>query len=97
MRNVSKYDIAGAVSKKTGIKPKLAIQCVDAFFQEISDALAVGEPVKIAKLGSMSVNQKRERVGRNIATKAPVLITARKVVSFKCSNLLKEELNGEKR
>lgn len=97
MKNVSKSDIADALSRKTGIKPKLAIQCVDAFLQEMSDALATGERVKITRLGSMSINQKGERVGRNIATKAPVLITARKVVSFKCSNLLKKELNGGKR
>ena len=72
-----------------------ASKILNEFFEELSDALAQGEPVKLRSFGMFKVRLKRERVGRNpkIGVEAP--ITPRKVLTFKASPVLGARINGE--
>ena len=56
-----------------------------------------GEAVKLSGLGVFTVRQKRERLGRNLKTGEPALISARRVVSFGPSVGLKDKLNSSQR
>jgi integration host factor subunit alpha len=67
---------------------------LDAAFEEISDALARGEPVKLRSFGSFNVRSKRERVGRNPKTGVEAPICSRKVLTFKASPVLIAQVNG---
>ena len=68
---------------------------LEHFFEEVSDTLARGEPVKLRSLGNFSVRSKRERVGRNPKTGAEATISPRKVLTFKASSMLVARINGE--
>ncbi|MSQ57522.1 MAG: hypothetical protein EXR35_08455 [Limnohabitans sp.] len=55
--------------------------------------LVAGRDVKITGLGNFEVRTKNARPGRNPRTGALVPISARRVITFKASNMLKEKIN----
>ncbi len=72
-----------------------ARKILDATFDEISDALVRGEPVKLRSFGSFNVRSKRERIGRNPKTGVEATISPRRVLTFKPSPVLVAHVNGE--
>ena len=61
---------------------------------EISGALERGEMVKISSFGSFAVRQKGQRVGRNPKTGQEVPISPRRVLVFRASHSLKDQINS---
>ncbi len=61
---------------------------------EIIASIAAREDVKLSSFGAFSVRAKRERQGRNPKTGESAKITARLVVTFKPSNVLRARVNG---
>jgi integration host factor subunit alpha len=62
--------------------------------EEVSQALAQGEPVKLRSFGLFAVREKRERIGRNPRTGEAAPITPRRVLTFRPSPVLIGKLNG---
>ena len=58
---------------------------VQMVLNELADALAKGETVKLSSFGSFVVRSKSERIGRNPKTGIEVPITQRRVLVFKPS------------
>jgi len=54
-----------------------------------------GEDVLISGFGKFSVRERKERKGRNPLTGKPLVLPAKKVVTFKCSGKLREKINGK--
>jgi integration host factor subunit alpha len=61
----------------------------------MKDTLASGENLKISGFGNFEVNQKHDRRGRNPQTGETMIITARKVLTFKPSGVLKQAINAD--
>ena len=72
-----------------------ARKILNDFFEEVAEALARGDPVKLRSFGNFNVRSKRERPGRNPKTGVEAPITARKVLTFKASPVLVARINGE--
>ena len=68
-------------------------QLMDRLLEIIKDTLARGEELLISGFGKFSVRQKRERRGRNPQTKESLVLSARKVLVFKASGVLRERIN----
>jgi integration host factor subunit alpha len=49
----------------------------------------------ISGFGKFCVKEKNERRGRNPATGADMTLDMRRVVTFRCSHLLREKINGQ--
>jgi len=79
--------------KLGGLSKKEAADIVDAALEIMKKTLENGEKVKLSGFGNFSVRFKNSRVGRNPATKKPMTITKRHVVTFKPSPRLKELVN----
>ena len=62
--------------------------------EEMSDALVRGEAVKLRSFGLFSVREKRERIGRNPRTGIEVPIARRRVLTFRPSPVLLDQVNG---
>ena len=92
-KTLTRAQLAEIIQSKTSISLSEAASFVDAVFEEISKALEVEEMIKISSFGTFTVRKKGQRVGRNPKTKVEVAIKPRRVVSFKASNLLKDEVN----
>lgn len=72
-----------------------ARRILDATFEEICEALARGESVKLRSFGTFNVRAKRERIGRNPKTGVEAPISPRTVLTFKASPVLVAQVNGE--
>ncbi len=68
---------------------------VEAILRSVSDALVDGETVKLSSFGAFSVREKAERLGRNPKTGEDARITPRRVLTFRASNVMKQNLNPE--
>jgi integration host factor subunit alpha len=92
---VTKADIVEKVYQKIGFSKKEASELVEMVFNQLKDTLCVGEKVKISGFGNFVVRAKKERVGRNPQTGDQIKISARRVLTFRPSQVLKAILNGE--
>jgi len=86
---LTKAELAEALFEHIGLNKREAKELVDSFFEEIRDALARGEAVKLSGFGNFQVRSKPPRPGRNPRTGQAVPISARRVVTFHASQKLK--------
>ena len=84
--------LSEAVYRNVGLSRNESSALVDSVFNEISKSLIDGKDVKISSFGTFIVRNKKERIGRNPKTGEEVAITARQVVTFRSSNVLKSEV-----
>ena len=68
-------------------------QMVERLFAIMKSTLADGEDLLISGFGKFHVRQKNERRGRNPQTKESLILSARKVLVFKASGVLRERIN----
>ena len=94
--SLTKADIIERVYKEAGFSKKEAADLVDLVFKVIKDTLARGEKVKISGFGNFSIRDKATRVGRNPQTGEAMEISARRVLTFKPSQVLKEDVIAHK-
>ncbi len=92
-RTVTRVDLAEAVYRCVGLSRKESAILVQSVLDELAEALIGGESVKLSSFGRFLVRAKTERVGRNPKTGIEVLITQRRVMVFKPSNVLKARIN----
>ena len=90
--SLTKADIVERVYKEAGFSKKEASDLVDMVFKVIKDSLSRGEKVKISGFGNFSIRDKSNRVGRNPQTGDAMEISARRVLTFKPSQVLKEDV-----
>ncbi len=90
--SLTKADIVERVYKEAGFSKKEAADLVDLVFKVIKDTLSKGEKVKISGFGNFSIRDKATRVGRNPQTGEAMDISARRVLTFKPSQVLKEDV-----
>jgi len=92
---MTKKDLIENVRSNSNLQRKEAEEIVEYFLDIIKETLASGEEVKVSGFGKFVVHQKHDRLGRNPQTGESLTITARKILTFKPSILLKQEINGE--
>jgi integration host factor subunit alpha len=93
-KTVTRADLSETVYRRVGLSRSESGELVQAFLDEICDAAARGETVKLSSFGSFVVRSKSQRIGRNPKTGVEVPILPRRVMVFKPSNVLKAHING---
>ncbi len=91
---LTKMDIVSAVQPEDGYTLKESTDIVNTLLEIIKSTLASGEDVLISGFGRFQVKDKRERRGRNPATDGDMILPPRRVVTFKCSGQLRDNVNG---
>ena len=92
-KTTTRSSLSEAVFKNVGLSRNESSNLVDTVFSEILKNLTSGKDVKISSFGTFIVRSKKERVGRNPKTGEEVPISARHVVTFRASNVLKSKVN----
>ena len=92
---MTKADIVEQVYQKIGFSKKEASELVELVFDNLKQVLYKGDKVKISGFGNFIVREKKERIGRNPPTGEQISISARRVLTFRPSQVLKAMLNGE--
>jgi integration host factor subunit alpha len=90
---LTKIDLVGLIQEEIGLTKKEGVASLDSLFQIMKDELIRGNPVKISGFGKWTVMKKHARKGRNPKSGESITIDARKVVSFKISNVLRQSLS----
>ena len=85
----TRNDIIEAISDNVGLSLSDSSLIIEEIFEFILNELEKGYDVKISSFGTFSVRHKKTRIGRNPKTGVEVPITARNVVTFSSSNVLK--------
>ena len=92
---LTKDHIAISLQSRLGVSKPESSRLLESVLELIKRSLAAGDDVLISGFGKFNVRQKATRRGRNPATGEDMTLEPRKVVTFKCSALLKEKLNGK--
>lgn len=90
---MTKADIVEAIYEKIGFSKKESAEIVEMVFDTMKGTLEKGEKIKISGFGNFVVRSKKPRIGRNPQTGEEIEISARKVLTFRPSQVLKSALN----
>ena len=91
---LTKRQIIEAIAKGNGFSLKKSIETVEILLELIKSSLVSGDDVMISGFGKFCVKEKRERLGRNPANGETTMLAPRRVVTFKCSGMLRKKING---
>ena len=92
--SLTKIDIIESVYEHLGLPKKDCVRIVESLFDIIKDDLDKWNTVMISGFGKWTVKAKKARKGRNPQTGADLTIAARRVVTFKPSNVLRDMINS---
>ena len=92
---MTKADIVETIYEKIGFSRKESAEIVDLVFDLLKETLESGDKVKISGFGNFVVRGKRSRKGRNPQTGEEIQISARRVLTFKPSQVLRKALNAK--
>ena len=92
---LTKADLIDSVFNQTDLQKQESTPIVESLLEIIKRTLESGEDVLISGFGEFSVKDKEERKGRNPATGEDLMLAPRRVVTFKCSGVLVDKMNGK--
>jgi integration host factor subunit alpha len=92
---MTKADIVEKIYDKVGFSKKESAELVEMVFGIIKSTLEKGDKIKLAGFGNFVVKEKADRRGRNPQTGDEIIISARKILTFKPSQVLKASINKE--
>jgi len=93
MKNLTRKLLSNKIHQNIGFSKNLSSEIIDNFFESIILHLIKSNLIKISSFGTFKVITKNERIGRNPKTKVEAKISARKIIKFKPSLLIKNKLN----
>jgi integration host factor subunit alpha len=91
---LTKAEMAEMLFNELGLNKREAKELVELFFDEVRDALAAGEDVKLSGFGNFTLRNKNQRPGRNPKTGEEIPISARRVVTFRPGQKLKARVEA---
>ena len=92
---LTKANLIDSVCRQMAFPRSYSICLVESLLEIIKHKLESGEDVLISGFGKFCVKEKKERNGWNLQTGEDMMLRARRVVTFKCSGVLREKMNGK--
>lgn len=93
--SLSKTDLIDKLQSQLGFSKKESSHIIDLVFNIMKDTLSKGEKIKISGFGNFTIRDKAERMGRNPQTGERMKIPSKRVLTFKPSDLLKEDITSK--
>ena len=93
-QTLTRADLAESVYEEVGLSRNESADLVESILGEIAGSLVNGDNVKISSFGSFLVRSKNGRVGRNPKTGEKVPIEPRRVLVFRPSQVMKDQINS---
>ncbi len=92
---LTKEHLIESVYNNGGYSKNKSIELIESLLEIIKSTLESCEDVLISGFGKFCVKDKNERRGRNPQTGEDKMLGARRVVTFRCSGVLREKINGK--
>ena len=96
MATLTKARIVENLLAKDLFTKTVSAQIIEALFELLKQTLEEGDDVLISGFGKFCVQEKNQRRGRNPQSGEPITLPSRKVVTFKCSGVLRDKINRGK-
>jgi integration host factor subunit alpha len=90
---LTKADLIEEISERLDLSPTKARELLKILLETMKSTLSSGEDIMISGFGSFQVKDKAPRKGRNPATGENMILDKRRVVTFKSSGKLREQIN----
>jgi len=91
---LTKDHIAISLQSRLGASKPQSSRLLESTLSLIKRSLAGGDDILISGFGEFTVRQKAARRGRNPATGEDLTLESRRVITFECSALLRQKING---
>ncbi len=91
---LTRVELTDAIVREVGLTRQESSHLLDRMLEMISASLEQDGAVKLSRFGNFNVRKKAAREGRNPKTGIQATISARKVVTFKPSPMLKDRVGG---
>jgi len=92
---LTKADLIDSMYNHVGLSKTKSTQVVESLLEIIKETLENGQDISISGFGKFSVKEKNERRGRNPQTGEDLMLDERRVVTFRCSGVLRGKINGK--
>ena len=90
---LTKIHIVDDIAEQNGYTKKNSTDIAETLLEIIKHTLESDDDVLISGFGKFCVKEKGSRKGRNPATGNDMMLEQRKVVTFKCSSVLRDKIN----
>lgn len=91
---LTKHDIVEQIQTEFGFPRNESIELTESLLEIIKSSLESGEDVLVSGFGKFCVKEKQERKGRNPSTGEDLMLKPRRIVTFKCSGILRDKVNA---
>jgi len=91
---LTKAQLVKLIAEQNGYTKEESVNMIEILLGIIKSRLTSSEDVMISGFGKFCVNEKKERRGRNPATGDAMMLRPRKTVTFRCSGILRDKING---
>jgi integration host factor subunit alpha len=92
---LTKADLIDSMYNHVGLTKTKSTHVVESLLEIIKNTLEHGEDILISGFGKFCIKEKHERRGRNPHTREDLMLDARRVVTFRCSRILRDKINGK--
>ena len=93
---LTKDDITTSIRNQLGLPKARSVELVGSLLEIMKKTLESGEDVLVSGFGKFCVKEKGERTGRNPAFGGELMLGTRRIVTFSCSAVLREKMNGKR-
>ncbi len=80
---MTKADIVSQIAKETGIDKTTTLTVVEAFMEQVKDALSSEENVYLRGFGSFILKKRAQKTARNITQNTTLIIPEHNIPAFK--------------
>ena len=91
---LTKDHIVNSIHTQLDLPETRSYELVESLLEIIKERFEKGEDILISGFGKFCVRHKNERRGRNPATGVDMMLRSRRVLTFKCSPVLRDKING---
>ncbi|MGB1311681.1 MAG: integration host factor subunit alpha [Leucothrix sp.] len=91
---LTKAEMVEHLFDELGLNKREAKELVEMFFEEVRGALERGEGVKLSGFGNFTLRDKKQRPGRNPKSGEAIPVSARRVVTFRPGQKLKQRVEN---
>ena len=92
---LTKDHLVSSIGDRLGISKFESSRLVESVLETVKSSLTSGEDVLISGFGKFIVKEKASRRGRNPATGEDLTLDPRRVITFKCSSMMRDRINGK--
>lgn len=80
---MTKQEVVTRIAKQTGMEKTIVMTVVEAFMENVKEAMIGGNEVFLRGFGSFIIKQRAEKVARNISKNTTIVIPAHSIPAFK--------------